>query len=111
MWLLDNNIPRKLHEFLKSQEIPNETAVFRGWENLRNGELVEAAFTAGFTCIVTQDIEFHEAAAKNLKRFPTMSIVLIRIKQQKGRRFIEQVQEAWSKSPIQPLAGKVVEWP
>ena len=49
MWLLDNNIPRKVHEFLKSEGIKNETAAFRGWASLRNGELVEVAFEG--TCV------------------------------------------------------------
>lgn len=111
MWLLDNNVPRKVHEFLKSQGTPNETARFRGWENLRNGELVEAASDAGFTCILTQDIDFQASAAKNLARFPAMALVLVRIRQQKGRRFMEQFQDAWKNDPIRPTAGKLTEWP
>ncbi|OFZ82835.1 MAG: hypothetical protein A2583_01540 [Bdellovibrionales bacterium RIFOXYD1_FULL_53_11] len=111
MWLLDNNIPRKIHEFLKVQGIPNETASFRGWQSLRNGELVEAAAHAGFRCIVTQDVEFEKSAAKNLQRFPDMAIVLIRIRQLPGRLFVELFQEAWKQSPISPNPGKASDWP
>jgi hypothetical protein len=111
MSLLDNNVPRKVHEFLKSQSIPNETVPFRGWEKLRNGELVEAAAKAGFNCILTHDIEFQVSAAKNLKRFPTMAIVLIRLRQQRGKRFMEQFQETWKSTPIKPIAGQLIEWP
>lgn len=111
MWLLDNNIPRKIHEFLKNQGIPNETVYYRGWQTLRNGELVKAAAEAGFTCILTQDVDFQKSAAKNLKLFPGLALVLIRIRQEKGRSFLIQFESAWSESVIQPVQGKLVVWP
>ena len=65
----------------------------------------------GFTCIITQDVEFQKSASKNLKRFPQMSLVLVRIRQQKGRGFLSQFEEAWKRKPISPASGQFIEWP
>ena len=111
MWLLDNNIPRKIHEFLKSEGIKNETAAFRNWESLRNGDLVEIAHQSGFKCILTQDVDFIKSAAKNLSRFPEMSIVLVQIKQEKGYRYLNQFMDAWKQNPIHPIPGQLLKWP
>ena len=78
------SVPRGRRHFL-----PSHT-----YESLRNGDLVEAAAQGGFSCIITQDVEFQKSASKNLKRFPQMSLVLVRIRQQKGRGFLSQFEEA-----------------
>jgi hypothetical protein len=58
MLLLDHDLPHRLRDLLASYGIESETAASRGWERLRNGELVTAAFAAGFEAIYTRDLKF-----------------------------------------------------
>jgi len=51
--LFDNGTPRGLARFLVDHIV--EEARARGWEELENGELIEAAEQAGFELIVTTD--------------------------------------------------------
>jgi predicted nuclease of predicted toxin-antitoxin system len=51
--LFDNGTPRGLARFLTSHSV--EEARTRGWEQLANGDLIDAAEQAGFEVIVTTD--------------------------------------------------------
>ena len=51
--LFDNGTPRGLARFLTGHAV--EEARARGWEELANGELIEAAERAGFEVMVTTD--------------------------------------------------------
>src|SRR5271168_485190 len=51
--LFDQGTPVPLRPFLAGHTV--ETAVQRGWDHLRNGELLEAAEEAGFEVLVTPD--------------------------------------------------------
>jgi hypothetical protein len=51
--LFDNGTPRGLARFLSSHTV--EEARTRGWEELANGELIDAAEQAGFEVMVTMD--------------------------------------------------------
>ena len=51
--LFDNGTPRGLARFLTGHSV--EEARAHGWEELENGELIEAAEQAGFELIVTTD--------------------------------------------------------
>jgi putative NIF3 family GTP cyclohydrolase 1 type 2 len=51
--LFDNGTPRGLARFLSGHMV--EEARARGWEELANGELIDAAERAGFDLIVTTD--------------------------------------------------------
>lgn len=51
--LFDNGIPRGLARFLTGHTIAEAWA--RGWEELENGELINAAERAGFEVMVTTD--------------------------------------------------------
>jgi tartrate dehydratase beta subunit/fumarate hydratase class I family protein len=51
--LLDNGAPRGLARFLVGHAV--EEARNRGWEELANGELIDAAEQAGFDLLVTTD--------------------------------------------------------
>jgi predicted nuclease of predicted toxin-antitoxin system len=51
--LFDNGTPRGLARFLMDHSV--EEARAHGWEELENGELIEAAEQAGFELIVTTD--------------------------------------------------------
>jgi hypothetical protein len=111
MWLLDVNMPRKIAMVLGEFGISAQTAEMHRWNGLTNGMLVEAAVQAGFDCVLTRDRLFSESAARALKRFPEFSVVLITIRQLRGPEFLEQFRLAWNRSPIQPTAGHLVEWP
>ncbi|MBI3535245.1 MAG: DUF5615 family PIN-like protein [Deltaproteobacteria bacterium] len=109
MWLLDHNLPRQLFEvFRDSIGISVETASNRQWEYLENGDLVRTAVAAGFTCILTKDVRFHESAAKTLLLHPNFSIVLITLKQQRGPLYAKEFLSAWKIKPIQPSPGQLV---
>ena len=51
--LFDNGTPRGLTRFLTSHTV--EEARAHGWEELENGELIDAAEQAGFDVLVTTD--------------------------------------------------------
>jgi hypothetical protein len=51
--LFDNGTPRGLARFLAGHSV--EEARGRGWEELANGELIDAAEQAGFEVMVTTD--------------------------------------------------------
>jgi len=51
--LFDNGTPRGLARFLTGHSV--EEARVHGWEELANGELIDAAVQAGFEVIVTTD--------------------------------------------------------
>ena len=68
MWLLDVNLPNGLLKKLEKLGIKAETTAYRGWRNLGNGKLSEAAFGAGFKVILTRDRLCSELKIKN-KRF------------------------------------------
>jgi predicted nuclease of predicted toxin-antitoxin system len=111
MWLLDVNMPKQLMVLLESQGIKTDTAAARGWGNLNNGALLEAAAAAGFRSILTRDRLFGESASRALRRFPEFSIVLITLPQLRAQRFLEAFQAAWSLAPIVPAPGELSVWP
>jgi hypothetical protein len=51
--LFDNGTPRGVASFLLGHSV--EEARARGWEELANGELIDAAEQAGFEAMVTRD--------------------------------------------------------
>ena len=51
--LFDNGVPRGLARFLAGHLV--EEARTRGWDELANGDLIDAAEQAGFELIVTTD--------------------------------------------------------
>ncbi len=69
------------------------------------------AAVAGVICILTKDQDFSESAAKALKKFPNISVILITLPQQRGSAYARAFQEAWSKKPVFPLPGKLIRWP
>jgi hypothetical protein len=111
MWLLDHNLPRQVYEALKSLTIQCETTDKRGWDGLENGDLVSAASEAGFTCILTRDVLFSLSAAKALKKYPQMAVILIRLPQAKGSIYASNFVKHWGESKINPVSGKLLEWP
>jgi len=52
--LLDHNVPAPLIYSLRPNHVV-ETALDRGWAEYTNGDLIEAAETAGFELLITTD--------------------------------------------------------
>lgn len=111
MWLLDVNLPKKVGGLLGEFGIEAHCAGDRGWGGLTNGALVEKAHRAGFRCVLTRDRLFSESAARALKRFPEFCVVLVTIPQLRGPEFLQQFQNEWARSPIQPVPGQLLRWP
>ena len=111
MWLLDANMDVHLAWTLKEFGIACDTAANRGWKALSNGELVSAAVTAGFTCLLTRDQLFGKSAARALKAFPDFGVVVVNLPQQPWPAHQNQFRAAWAVKPIEPVVGRLIEWP
>ena len=111
MWLLDANVPVALRSVLAGFSIYVETTESRGWKLLRNGELIESAYNAGFRVIVTQDEDFKQLAGKYIARFPDLAFVRLRLPQAHWKAYRESFITAWNQSPLEPVSGQLVEWP
>jgi hypothetical protein len=110
-WLLDVNVPTRLVATLAGFGVEAETAAARGWKQLTNGRLIEAAHSAGFSAVITRDQRFGETASQTLKRFPAISLVILTFQQAPASQFLSAFIGAWSKDAIQPIPGKVIFWP
>ena len=111
MRLLDHNLPHQLGDLLAAYGLQCETAASRGWQRLRNGELVAAAYAAGFDTIFTRDSKFAEAASKSLDAVPTMALVVIKLPQRSWKLYAEAFRSAWNQAPITSQPGRTVFWP
>ncbi|HXY25780.1 MAG TPA: hypothetical protein VEI73_14085 [Candidatus Acidoferrum sp.] len=88
--LLDQSTPVHLRRFLGEHTV--ETAWQRGWDKLRNGELLRAAQDAGFEVFVTPDknIQYQQ----NLKLFKIAVIVLRNPQWRVLRQYVDRVVAA-----------------
>jgi hypothetical protein len=96
---------------LKFFGFESETTAFRGWRDLSNGKLAEAAFMAGFRAILTRDRLFGESAGKALKTYPELAVVVLRLPQSREAAFLVEFKAQWAKKPICPIPGQILEWP
>jgi len=78
---------------------------------LRNGDLVTAAFQAGFDTLLTRDRLFAESASRTWRKFPAFGVVIVTLPQLPSQRYLEAFAAAWIASPIQPIPGTIVVWP
>ena len=111
MWLLDANMDVHLVTVLAELGVRCETAASRGWKALSNGELVATAVATGFQCLLTRDQLFGESASRALKSFPEFAVVVVTLPQQRWQQYREGFIAAWTKSPIQPVPGRLIHWP
>jgi hypothetical protein len=65
--LFDNGIPRGLARFLIGHSV--EEARLHGWEELANGDLIDAAEQAGFEVLMTTDKKYPVSLGLARKRF------------------------------------------
>lgn len=70
--LFDQSTPVPLRQFLKEHAV--ETAWQRGWDTLKNGNLLQAAEEAGFDVLVTPDKNMR--FQQNLKNYNIAIVVL-----------------------------------
>ena len=73
MWLLDVNLPTALTDLLRSYGILAETAAARGWRELTNGELAQAAFRGGFRALLTRDRQFGRGTGRIIETMPELA--------------------------------------
>ncbi|MGO9261528.1 MAG: DUF5615 family PIN-like protein [Bryobacteraceae bacterium] len=111
MWLLDANMDVHLVSVLQGLEVACDTARNRGWKALSNGDLVKAAVEAGFVCLLTRDHLFGQSASRALKLFPHFAVVVVNIRQQRWAEYREQFIARWTDHPIEPVAGRLIDWP
>lgn len=111
MWLLDANMDVHLAPVLRGLGIDCDTAGNRGWKALSNGDLVKAAVEAGFRCLLTRDRLFGESAARALRSFPHFAVVVVNIPQRRWPEYREQFAARWAERPIEPVAGRLIDWP
>jgi hypothetical protein len=111
MWLLDVKMPRQLKGLLAELGISAETATARGWGTFVNGDLLKAAATSGFSCLLTRDRLFGESVASSLARYTAFSLVLVTLPQARAAHFLASFRAAWEKNPITPIAGQIQSWP
>jgi hypothetical protein len=111
MWLLDANMDVHLASVLIGLEINCDTAGKRGWKALSNGDLVKAAVDAGFRCLLTRDRLFGVSASRALKLFPQFAVVVVNIPQRRWPEYRKQFVARWTAHPIEPVAGRLIDWP
>ena len=110
MWLLDVNLPNGLSRLLQSYGISCDAAR-RGWRDLTNGALAEAAFRGGFRVILTRDRLFGVSARGTLAELPELAIVVVTVPQAREEAYLAEFETRWRRKRIEPIAGAVVEWP
>ena len=71
--LFDHGTPTGLRQFLSGHSVVR--ASWRGWNQLRNGDLLRAAQSEGYELIITTDQNFEDQ--QNLAEFSIAILVLI----------------------------------
>jgi hypothetical protein len=111
MWLLDANMDVHLVSVLTGFKIVCDSAGKRGWKALSNGDLVSLAAAAGFRCLLTRDQLFGESASRALKQFPQFAVVVVNVPQRPWAQYREAFLALWREHPIEPIAGRLIQWP
>ena len=101
--LFDNGTPRGLAQFLGTHKV--EEAHNHGWEELGNGQLIEAAESAGFEVLVTTD--------KNIRyqqNLTSRTISLVVLERSQGP-MVKRVEEEIAASINKASPGSYLEVP
>lgn len=88
--LFDQGVPAPLRHHLPAHRV--ETAYERGWSDLRNGDLLQAAEAAGFEVFVTTDRSLRHQ--QNLSDRKLSVVVLLSTSWPRIRAAIDDVQAA-----------------
>ena len=111
MWLLDANMDVHLACILAGFGIVCDTAGNRSGKALSNGNLVKAAVDTGFQCLLTRDRLFGESASPAHKSFAQFAVVVVNLPQQRWPRYRERFVAQWTERPIEPVVGRLIDWP
>ncbi|OGK96373.1 MAG: hypothetical protein A3E31_03915 [Candidatus Rokubacteria bacterium RIFCSPHIGHO2_12_FULL_73_22] len=111
MWLLDVNLPTALAGLLLGYDITAETTAGRGWRELTNGALAQAASREGFRVLLTRDRRFGASAGSMLEALPALAIVIVMLPQVREAAYLSAFEAAWHRQPIEPVPGAIIEWP
>jgi len=111
MGLLDANMDVHLASVLTGFGVHCDTAGNRGWKALPDGDLVQVAADAGFRCLLTRDRLFGESASRTLKRLPGFAVVVVNIPQRRWPEYRERFVARWTEHPIDPIPGRLIDWP
>ena len=104
MWLLDVNLPTALTRLLHGYDIVAETTAGRGWRELTNGALAQAASREGFRVLLTRDRRFGASAGSTLETLPELAIVIVTLSQVREAAYLSAFDAAWRRRPIEPVA-------
>ena len=72
---------------------------------------MRAAVDAGFKCLLTRDQLFDESASQALRQFPEFAVVVLNMPQKPLPQYREEFLSQWENRPIEPIAGKLIQWP
>jgi hypothetical protein len=88
--LFDQGTPVPIRPFLREHTV--ETASERGWQKLKNGDLLKAAQEAGFEVLVTPDknVRFQQ----NLRKYTIAIVVLGNAQWPVLRHYVDRVAAA-----------------
>jgi len=111
MWLLDVNLPTALTRLLQTYGVTAETTAARGWRDLTNGALAEAATRQGFAVVLTPDRRFGASARDALTGLTNLAIVIVTLPQAREAAYLAAFASAWQRNPIKPAAGAIIDWP
>jgi Domain of unknown function (DUF5615) len=111
MWLLDVNLPSGLVPVLQAHGFACDTTARRGWRELTNGALAEAAAGAGFRVILTRDRLFGKTAGPILSALPELAVVIVTLPQAREAGYLAAFDTQWRQRPIEPIPGAIIEWP
>jgi len=84
MWLLDANMPARLCVLLEEFSIQAATGTIPRLGCPEQWRILEAAASAGFSCLLTRDRLFGESASR-LEVVPQFSIVVVNLSQLRER--------------------------
>ncbi len=110
MWLVDENLPSKIFQILAKHGIRSQSVQFAGLLGSKNGVLTHKAASRGFTCILTQDKDFH-IDAKAALREVELAVVVVTLPQVPLREYLTLFEETIAREPIVPVKGKTIFWP
>jgi hypothetical protein len=111
MWPLDHNLPHIFYAVLKDRKLECQSANYAGFDALTNGSLTSAAVSAGFTAILTRDVNFPVDAKEALDQYPDFCVVIVRFKQHPPATLRQRFENSLDTlGKIAPVAG-VCYWP
>ena len=83
----------------------------RGWRELTNGALAQAASREGFRVLLTRDRGFGASAGSTLEALPELAIVIVTLPQVREAAYLPAFDAACRRRSIEPVPGAIIEWP